>query len=87
MKRDRADEATAALRRELTINPKHDAARTLLNELHLRLPSSGDGRQETGDQVRFQEFNALDFCQSLRALPSHSFRPPDLPSSRLPSPV
>ena len=50
MKRGRADEATAALRRELTINPKHDAARTLLNELHLRLPSSGDRRQETGDR-------------------------------------
>ena len=42
MKRDRADEATAALRRELTINPKHDAARTLLNELHLRLPRGKD---------------------------------------------
>lgn len=42
MKQDRADEATAALRRELTINPKHDAARTLLNELHLRLPKGKD---------------------------------------------
>lgn len=50
MKQDRADEATAALRRELTINPKHDAARTLLNELHLRLPSSADRRQETEDK-------------------------------------
>lgn len=52
MKQDRADEATAALRRELTINPKHDAARTLLNELHLRLPSSSRN-QESG--VRSQE--------------------------------
>ncbi len=42
MKCDRADEATAALRRELTINPKHDAARTLLNDLHLRLPRGKD---------------------------------------------
>ena len=46
MKRDRADEATAALRRELTINPKHDAARTLLNELHLRLPSSHRNKEQ-----------------------------------------
>ena len=45
MKQDRADEATAALRRELTINPKHDAARTLLNELHLRLPSASRNRK------------------------------------------
>ena len=50
MKQDRVEDATAALRRELTITPKHDAARTLLNELHLRLPSSGDRGQETGDR-------------------------------------
>ena len=49
MKQDRADEAAQALRRELVLNPKHDAARTLLNELHLRLPSSGDRKQETGE--------------------------------------
>lgn len=42
MKQDRADEASAALRRELIINPRHDAARTLLNELHLRLPRGKD---------------------------------------------
>ena len=50
MKQDRAEEATAALRRELTINPKHDAARTLLNELHLRLPHSKSKGQGTGDK-------------------------------------
>ena len=55
MKRDRADEASAALRRELTINPKHDAARTLLNELHLRLPSSGSRKLEVGSQERAEE--------------------------------
>jgi tetratricopeptide (TPR) repeat protein len=36
MKQDRLDDAHAALRRELTLNPKHDAARTLLNEVHLK---------------------------------------------------
>lgn len=36
MKQERLDEATAALRRELTLNPKHEAARTLLNEVHLK---------------------------------------------------
>ncbi|RYG70612.1 tetratricopeptide repeat protein [bacterium] len=36
MKQDRLDDATVALRRELTLNPKHEAARTLLNEVHLK---------------------------------------------------
>ena len=40
MKQERADEAALALRRELTLNPKHDAARTLLNEIHLKIPRS-----------------------------------------------
>lgn len=37
MKLERFEDAALALRRELTLNPKHDAARTLLNELHLKL--------------------------------------------------
>ena len=36
LKQERLDDATLALRRELTLNPKHDAARTLLNEVHLK---------------------------------------------------
>ena len=36
LKKDRLDDATLALRRELTLNPKHEAARTLLNEVHLK---------------------------------------------------
>jgi tetratricopeptide (TPR) repeat protein len=36
LKQDRLEDATLALRRELTLNPKHDAARTLLNEVHLK---------------------------------------------------
>ncbi len=42
MKQDRTEEAAQALRRELTLNPKHDAARTLLNEIHLKIPRSKD---------------------------------------------
>jgi tetratricopeptide (TPR) repeat protein len=37
MKLERFEDAALALRRELTLNPKHDGARTLLNELHLKL--------------------------------------------------
>ena len=37
MKLERFEDAALALRRELTLNPKHDAARTLLNDLHLKL--------------------------------------------------
>ena len=52
MKQDRADEAADALRRELTLNPKHDAARTLLNKIHLRLPgASRDKGQGAGNKV------------------------------------
>ena len=36
LKQERLEDATLALRRELTLNPKHDAARTLLNEVHLK---------------------------------------------------
>lgn len=36
LKQDRLEDATLALRRELTLNPKHEAARTLLNEVHLK---------------------------------------------------
>jgi tetratricopeptide (TPR) repeat protein len=36
LKQERLDDATTALRRELTLNPKHEAARTLLNEVHLK---------------------------------------------------
>ena len=42
MKEERTEEAHQALRRELTLNPKHDAARTLLNEIHLKIPRSKD---------------------------------------------
>ena len=42
MKQERSEEAAQALRRELTLNPKHDAARTLLNEIHLKIPRSKD---------------------------------------------
>lgn len=42
MKQDRTDAAAQALRRELTLNPKHDAARTLLNEIHLKIPRPKD---------------------------------------------
>ena len=38
VKQNRIEDATNALRRELTLNPKHDAARTLLNDLHLKIP-------------------------------------------------
>ncbi len=36
VKKERWDEATEALRRELTLNPKNEAARTLLNDVHLK---------------------------------------------------
>jgi len=36
VKQNRYDDATLALRRELVLNPKHEAARTLLNEVHLK---------------------------------------------------
>ena len=42
MKQEHTDEAAQALRRELTLNPKHDAARTLLNEIHLKIPRAKD---------------------------------------------
>lgn len=35
-KREAFDQAAAALQAELRLNPKHDAARTLLNEIHLK---------------------------------------------------
>lgn len=35
-KMERFDEAATALRAELTLNPRHEAARTLLNEVHLK---------------------------------------------------
>ena len=45
MKQERTEEAALALRRELTLNPKHDAARTLLNEIHLKIPRAKDKTQ------------------------------------------
>jgi len=45
-KQQRWDDATIALRRELTLNPKHEAARTLLNDVHLKPRKR---QQETGE--------------------------------------
>ena len=55
MKQERVEEATAALRRELVITPKHDAARTLLNELHLRLPASRKQEVEAKSRENAEE--------------------------------
>ena len=52
VKQERYDEATNALRRELSINPKHEAARTLLNDVHLKPRGrvSGSRPQVEGDK-------------------------------------
>jgi tetratricopeptide (TPR) repeat protein len=41
------DKAEGALRAELKINPKHEAARTLLNKIHLMLPSQKTQKTES----------------------------------------
>ena len=45
-KQERWDDATEALRRELTLNPKHEAARTLLNDVHLKPRKRHEARGE-----------------------------------------
>ena len=49
VKKERWDDATDALRRELTLNPKNDAARTLLNDVHLKPRKKGATSKEQGE--------------------------------------
>jgi tetratricopeptide (TPR) repeat protein len=49
-KREAFDQAAAALQAELRLNPKHDAARTLLNEIHLKPRRKPKPLTETGGE-------------------------------------
>lgn len=50
-KREEWDKATTALQAELRLNPKHDAARTLLNEVHLKPRRKPKPLTETGTET------------------------------------
>lgn len=58
VKQKRYDEATIALRQELTLNPKHEAARTLLNDVHLKPRPRKQAPEEEVGTVREAPINS-----------------------------